>query len=77
MSEATLFVKDKCPNCDIAEKILKHAGVEYTKINVTSYPDIVEKFARLGIKSVPVTQMDGGLLIGGVNNLKKHLGIKV
>lgn len=76
MSEATLFVKDKCPSCDIAETILKHAGVKYTKINITAYPDIVEKFTRLGIKSVPVTQLEGGVLIGGVNNLKKQLGIR-
>lgn len=75
MSEATLFVKDKCPSCDIAETILKHANVKYTKVNVTDFPDIVEKFKELGIKSVPVTQLEGGLLIAGVNNLKKNLGV--
>lgn len=45
-----------CPKCKIIEKKLSDAGIDYEEINDT------ELMLSLGIKDVPVLEIDGDLM---------------
>jgi len=45
-----LFTTKTCPNCKVAEVLLKNAGVEYTKIVAEENPDLAREY---GIRQAP------------------------
>ena len=45
-----LFTTKTCPNCKVAEVLLKNAGVEYTKIIAEENPDLAREY---GIRQAP------------------------
>lgn len=46
-----------CPRCSVLEKKLKKKNLHYTEIND------VDKMLAMGLKSTPVLQIDGGVLM--------------
>ena len=42
----TIYTKSNCPNCVAAKQLLKSKGLEYTEIEVESYPTQLNELLR-------------------------------
>jgi glutaredoxin-related protein len=72
--KAVVWSKDNCPFCDQAKNLLKMKGIEFEERNVTkdwTKEQLLE--AVPGARTVPQIFLDE-TLIGGFDQLKKHLG---
>ena len=70
---ATLFAKAGCPFCQKAKKMLKEAGINYEKIEISNH-DITSRSLRAvtGKDTVPQIFIEGQY-IGGSEELEKYL----
>ena len=65
-AKATLFARQTCPNCRIAEQQLTKAGFPFEKLIAEEHRDLVEKF---GIKGAPT------LVIEDAAGVRKYYGV--
>ena len=71
--KAIVWSKDQCPYCDQAKNLLKMKGIEYEERNINDGWDKEDLLAAVpGARTVPQIFLDDQL-IGGFNELRKHL----
>ena len=72
--KAIVWSKNQCPYCDQAKNLLKMKGIEYEERNINDGWDKEDLLAAVpGARTVPQIFLDDQL-IGGFNELRKHLG---
>ena len=52
------------PYCDKVKEFLSQQGLEYVEVDVSSDPRAREDFMAKGYRGVPVTEIDGKVVIG-------------
>ena len=71
--KAIVWSKNQCPYCDQAKALLKMKGIEYEERNINDGWDKEDLLAAVpGARTVPQIFLDDQL-IGGFNELRKHL----
>lgn len=63
----------KCEYCEKAKALLDSRGIEYELIDIGSRDTAIRVFKALGYKTVPLVIDNHGNVIGGFNELDKHL----
>lgn len=63
--EVVVYTTTTCPYCDMVKKFLNENEVEYTSYNVSENPEKAkEMIQKTGQRGVPVTEIDGEIIIG-------------
>ena len=71
--KAIVWSKDQCPYCTQAKALLESRGIEYEERNINDGWDKEDLLAAVpGARTVPQIFLDDQL-IGGFNELRKHL----
>ncbi len=75
--KATVWSKNQCPYCVMAKNLLRSNGVEYEERNISEGPWTKEQLLEAvpHARTLPQIILDGNL-IGGYDQLKKHLESK-
>lgn len=70
MQSVIVYGKSVCPNCNTAKQLLKSKSIEFTYIDLEQDMTSFFKFRGLGIREVPVIEVDGELLnLAGLRKL--------
>lgn len=74
---ATVWSKDQCPYCVMAKDLLQRQGIEYEERNISQGEWTREQLMEAvpHARTLPQIILDGNL-IGGYDQLKKHLESK-
>lgn len=74
---ATVWSKDQCGYCVMAKNLLRNQGIEYEERNISQGPWTREQLLEAvpHARTLPQVFLDGNL-IGGYDQLKKHLESK-
>ena len=77
MKKVTVYTSDVCPYCVMVKNFLKQNNVEFEEINLSKNREKAEEIAKKsGVRSVPVTEIDGEIVVGyDTNKLKELLGL--
>ncbi len=77
MAKVIVYTKNDCPWCVKVEDFLKKSNVEFEERNAQDNPAYAkEVVSKSGGASVPVTDIDGTIIIGfNPKKLKEKLGI--
>lgn len=75
--KAVIYTTPSCPYCNMTKEFFKQNKVEYTEIDVTKDPKLVDELVnKSGQMGVPVIDVDGTIIIGyNKEKLKKALGL--
>ena len=75
--KATVWSKNQCSYCVMAKNLLRSNGVEYEERNISEGPWTKEQLLEAvpHARTLPQIILDGNL-IGGYDQLKKHLESK-
>ncbi len=78
MTKVEVYSTPTCPHCDKVKKFLEENDVEYTEYNVQQNQEKAkEMIKKTGQRSVPVTRINGEIIIGSnIEELKEKLDIK-
>jgi glutaredoxin 3 len=73
--KAVVWSKDNCPYCVQAKNLLQLKGIQYEERNITQGTWTKEQLLESvpNARAVPQILIDD-VLVGGFNELKKHLG---
>jgi glutaredoxin 3 len=73
--KAVVWSKDSCPYCVQAKNLLQLKGIEFEERNITQGTWTREQLLELvpNARTLPQIFLDNEL-VGGFNELKKHLG---
>ncbi|MFH8080485.1 MAG: glutaredoxin family protein [Candidatus Aenigmatarchaeota archaeon] len=76
--EVVLYSAEWCPWCQMTKKFLKEHNIKFREVNVDKDPEgAMEMIEKTGQMGVPVTIVDGKVIIGyDVKKLKEALNIK-
>lgn len=70
MANVKIYVKDPCPFCDRAIRLLEELKIDYDEIDLTDKADEIEKLKNeTGWRTVPIIMIKGKL-VGGYTDLK-------
>ena len=73
MPKVTVYSTPTCPWCSKTKEFLKENNVQYQEINVAAdhkaAQDMIEKSGQMG---VPVTEIDGTIIVGFDKNALKR-----
>ena len=71
MAQIKIYTKSSCPACDLAKKILKEKGAEFTELCMDDkLEELNELKAQTGLQTVPQIFINGEM-IGGCSDLMK------
>lgn len=62
MQSVIVYGKSVCPNCDATKQLLESKNIEFTYIDLEQDMTSFFKFRGLGIREVPVIEVDGELV---------------
>ena len=62
MQSVIVYGKSVCPNCGMAKQLLESKGIEFTYIELEQDMTKFFEFRGLGIREVPVIEVDGELV---------------
>ena len=68
-TETLLFATKTCPNCRVAESMLRKANVIFRKVYAEDEPDLAEK---MGISHAPTLVINGEKIIN-TSNIRKYI----
>lgn len=60
----TLYCRPRCARCRAVEAWLARRGIAYTFRDVVAEPGALEEVERLGLRALPVTEVDGHAVAG-------------
>lgn len=69
----TVYGKPNCQGCEQAKALLESKGLGYEYVDVMKTPSAQALFRENGFRSVPQIYVDGKLVEGGFEGLKKKL----
>ena len=75
MQSVIVYGKSVCPNCDTAKQLLESKSIEFTYIDLEQDMTSFFKFRGLGIREVPVIEVDGELV--NLADLRKLLASQI
>jgi glutaredoxin-like YruB-family protein len=77
MKKVIVYTAPGCPYCLMLKNFLKSNNVEFKEIDVSLNPEIIDELvSKTGQIGVPVTEIDGEIVVGyDVIKLKKLLSI--
>ena len=77
MKKVIVYTSDVCPYCVMVKNFLKQNNVEFEEVNLSKNKEKAEEIAKKsGVRSVPVTEIDGEIVVGyDTNRLKELLGL--
>ncbi|MCD7035467.1 NrdH-redoxin [Metabacillus sp. GX 13764] len=78
MSErVTVYTQNDCPPCKIVKEFLKHHGIEYTELNISTDAKAKNYLTKeLNSYSTPTVTAGGGIMKGfDLQKLEQLLGI--
>lgn len=77
MKKVIVYTSDVCPYCIMVKNFLKQNNVEFGEVNVSRNREKAEEIAKKsGARSVPVTEIDGEIVVGyDTKRLKELLGL--
>ena len=65
MANITIYSTPSCPYCHMEKDYLKEKGIAFTDVNVAADPakadEMIKKSGQMG---VPVTDIDGTIIVG-------------
>ena len=71
MAKIKIYVKDPCPYCVRAIRLLEELKIDYDEIDLTNQDDEIQKLKNeIGWRTVPIIMINGKL-IGGYTDLKE------
>lgn len=59
-----VFSKSNCPQCRMVKKFLNEHELDYNEVNIEEQPEAREYLMNMNLKTVPVTEVDGKLILG-------------
>jgi len=54
----TIYTKNNCVQCDATKRMMDKLGVEYETVNISDYPEELDKLIALGYRAAPVVITD-------------------
>ena len=54
----TIYTKNNCVQCDATKRMMDKLGVEYETVNISDYPEELDKLIELGYRAAPVVITD-------------------
>ena len=51
-----------CTKCKILKEKLQSKNIEYEEINLFQHKDLIDKFSKKGIMSVPIVEIDDEIM---------------
>lgn len=78
MAKVTVYSTPTCPFCNKVKQFLKENNIEFEEIDVSSNQEKVqEMIQKSGQRGVPVTEIDGNMVVGyNVAKLKELLELE-
>ncbi|MFW6231100.1 MAG: glutaredoxin family protein [Nanoarchaeota archaeon] len=76
--KVTLYTAPACPFCIIVKKVLERNGISFTAKDISKDKKAKEEMKNIsGQENVPVTDVDGNVIVGyNIQKLKKALKIE-
>ena len=65
--ELTVYTTPNCPGCKMTRRQLDKAGVAYEAVDLSSRPDLVERFRAEGLRQAPIIETSDGQRTAGFN----------
>lgn len=59
-----VYYKNNCPQCRMVKRFLNEHGLEYSEINIEEQLEAREYLMNMNLKTVPVTEVDGNVILG-------------
>ena len=59
-----VYVTTFCPYCKRLEKYLQGRNISYLRLNISTDTDALNRYNRLGVSGVPVTQIGSHIITG-------------
>lgn len=59
-----VYSKNNCPQCRMVKRFLKEHNLEFTEVNIEEQPEAREYLMNMNLKTVPVTEVDGQVILG-------------
>ncbi|WGH50151.1 glutaredoxin-like protein [Enterococcus phage Phi_Eg_SY1] len=59
-----VYSKNNCMQCKMVKRFLNEHGLEYSEINIEEQPEARDYLMKMNLKTVPVTEVDGEVIIG-------------
>jgi len=77
MKKVIVYTSDVCPYCVMVKNFLNQNNVEFEEVNLSQNKEKAEEIAKKsGVRSVPVTEIDGEIVVGyNIKKLKELLGL--
>jgi len=60
-----LYTKENCVQCSMTKRMMDKLGLEYETINISDYPEELDKLISLGYRAAPVVITDDGESFAG------------
>lgn len=64
MRNVIIYSGPNCKYCKEAKAFLEKNGIAYTEYDVTKEPAAKEKLFNMGLRKVPVIDIDGDIVVG-------------
>lgn len=59
-----VYYKNNCMQCKMVKRFLNEHGLEYSEINIEEQPEACDHLMNMNLKTVPVTEADGQVILG-------------
>ena len=61
----TIYTTPTCPGCQLTKSKLTQAGVDFTVVDLTDHPELIEQFKAEGLLSAPIIETPDGARTSG------------
>ena len=68
-----LFTTTTCPNCSLAEKILKEKGISFEKVLSNDHLDLVDKYDVMAAPTLVIDKGENVIKASGINEVENLL----
>lgn len=59
-----VYYKNNCMQCKMVKRFLNEHGLEYSEINIEEQLEARDYLMNMNLKTVPVTEADGQVILG-------------
>ncbi|MEM3364014.1 MAG: glutaredoxin family protein [Candidatus Micrarchaeia archaeon] len=75
--EVILYTAPGCPYCVLVKNFLKQNNIKFEEVDISKNPDAAKRVSeKTGVRSVPVTEINGNFVIGyDIKKIKELLGM--
>lgn len=62
MNTIKVYSTPSCTKCKMLKDKLKKKQIDFTEINLFQHKDLIDKFSKKGIMSVPIVEIDNEIM---------------